>query len=88
MKEIPEFKSLEEERAFWDTHDAFEVIGEEGWRVVEPGSTEVKSVYITRIGNRGASIRIPLELLSLIGARKGNKIKASVEDSKLVIELT
>ncbi|MGI0014918.1 MAG: hypothetical protein ACREBU_15970, partial [Nitrososphaera sp.] len=38
------FKSIKEEREFWDSHSAFEVLGEEGWEVVEAGTTEVRSV--------------------------------------------
>jgi len=87
MTKLPKFKSIEEERKFWDTHDVFDVLGEEGWKVVQPGTTEVRSVYIATVGDRGAVVRLPKELLDQIGAKKGEKVKAWVEGNRLVIEL-
>ena len=43
MSKLPKFKSIKEEREFWNSHSAFEVLGE-GWEVVEAGKTEVRSV--------------------------------------------
>lgn len=44
-KGAPTFNSLEEEREFWQTHDAFDVLGEEDWELIEEGETEVSSFY-------------------------------------------
>lgn len=87
MPRIPKFTSIKAEREFWDTHDAIEVLGETGWKVSEPGSTYVTSVYVAKVGTRGAVIRIPREWLASIGARKGRKIKAQVRGKRLVMEL-
>jgi hypothetical protein len=83
---IPPFKSLKEEREFWQTHDVFEVLGEEGWEVVEAGTTQVRSFYIARVGKRGAMVRIPKELLERIGAKDGGKVRAWTEGKRLVLE--
>ncbi|NCO35293.1 MAG: hypothetical protein AUJ92_05175 [Armatimonadetes bacterium CG2_30_59_28] len=86
-REVPRFKSLEEERKFWQSHDAFDVLGEEGWEVIAAGETQVSSVYITRVGKRGALVRIPKELLAQIGAdENGRTIRAWKEGSRLVLE--
>lgn len=74
-------------RQFWDTHNAVEILGERGWKVSEPGSTYVTSVYVAKVGMRGAVIRIPREWLASIGAKKGRKIKARVRGKRLVMEL-
>ena len=87
MKRVPKFTSMKAEREFWDTHDAIEVLGETGWKVSEPGSTYVTSLYVTRVGSRGAVIRVPREWLASIGARKGRRIKAHVKGKCLVMEL-
>ena len=87
MARIPKFTSMKAEREFWDTHDAIEVLGEKGWKVSEPGSTYVTSVYVAKVGTRGAVIRIPGEWLASIGAKKGCKIKARVKGKRLVMEL-
>lgn len=79
--------SQKAEREFWDTHDAIEVPGEGGWKVSEPGGTYVTSVYIAKVGSRGAVIRVPREWLASIGAKKGQKIKAHVRGRRLVMEL-
>jgi len=79
--------SQKAKREFWDAHDAIEVLGERGWKVSEPGSTYVTSVYLAKVGTRGAVIRIPRERLVSIGARKGRKIKAPVRGKRLVMEL-
>jgi hypothetical protein len=52
MQKLPKFKSIEEEREFWDSHSAFEVLGENGWQVVEAGTTKVRSVYKIKIKKR------------------------------------
>ncbi len=87
MARIPRFTSIKAEREFWDTHDAIEILGERGWKVSEPGSTYVTSVYVAKVGSRGAVIRVPKEWLSSIGAKKGCKIKARVRGKRLVMEL-
>lgn len=87
MKRVPRFTSIKVEREFWDTHDAIEILGEKGWKVSEPGSTYVTSVYVAKVGTRGAVIRIPREWLASIGAKKGRKIKARVTGKRLVMEL-
>ncbi len=46
--------SQKAEREFWDTHDAVEILGERGWKVSEPGSTYVTSVYVAK----GARVRL------------------------------
>jgi len=86
MTKLPRFKSLKEEREFWDTHDVFEVLGEEGWQIVEPGTTKVKSVYVTKVGEKGAVIYLPREWLVRMGVKKGRKIKAWTEGKRLVVE--
>lgn len=85
-EEIPKFKSLEEERAFWQTHDAFEVLGEEGWESVEGGMTPGQSFYVVRVGKQGALVYIPKALLDRIGIKKGQKIRAWTEGERLVLE--
>ena len=77
---------MKAEREFWDTHDAIEVLGETGWKVSEPGSTYVTSLYVTRVGSRGAVIRVPREWLASIGARRSRRIKAHVKGKRLVME--
>jgi len=49
MSKIPKFKSIKEEREFWDSHSAFEILGEDEWRVVEAGTTKVKSIYSVKV---------------------------------------
>ena len=44
-EKLQEFKSLEEERAFWDTHGVFEALGEEYWKVAEAGTIRAQSIY-------------------------------------------
>lgn len=87
MARIPKFTSIKAEREFWDTHDAIEILGERGWKVSEPGSTYVTSVYVAKVGSRGAVICVPKEWLASIGAKKGCKIKARVMGKRLVMEL-
>ncbi len=87
MTHVLKSKSPKAEREFWDTHDAIETFGERGWKVSEPGTTEVTSVYVTKVGSRGALVRIPNAWLAAIGARRGRKIKASVKGKRLVMEL-
>ena len=87
MGRIPKFKSIKAERDFWDTNDAIEVLGQKGWKVSEPHTTSVTSVYVTKVGPRGAVTRIPREWLASIGARKGRKIRAQIRENRLVMEL-
>ena len=88
MPRIPKFTSLKAERDFWDRHDAVEVLGDRGWKLSAPGATSVRSLYVTKVGTRGAVVRVPREWLASIGARKGRKIKAHVKGKSLVMELT
>ena len=81
MRRMPKFASIKAEREFWDTHDAIQTLGEEGWKVSERGATSVKSVYVAKVGAKGAVIHVPREWLASIGARKGQKIKAQVRAS-------
>lgn len=85
-KKLPEFESEQEEIRFWETHDVFEILGEEGWEVVEAGTAEVKSVFITKVDEKGIFIRLPKEFMAKIGALNGKKIKSWTEGSRLVIE--
>lgn len=87
MARIPKFTSMKAEREFWDTHDAIEVLGEKGWKVSEPGSTHVTSFYVTKVGSRGAVIRVPREWLASIGAKKGQRVRAQVRGKCLVMEV-
>lgn len=84
-KKIPRFKSLAEERAFWQTHDAFEVLGEEGWETIEAG-TAVQSIYIVKVDKYGAMVRIPKSLLERMKAKNGKKLKVWTEGNRLMLE--
>jgi hypothetical protein len=87
MPRIPKFTSLKAESDFWDRHDAVATLGERGWKLSEAGATSVTSLYITKVGPKGAVIRVPRDWLASIGARKGRKIKAQVRGKRLVMEL-
>lgn len=87
MRRIPKFNSIKAEREFWDTHDAIEIFGEKGWKMSRPGAASVKSVYLAKVGTRGALIHVPREWLVSIGAKKGQTIKAQVRGKRLVMEL-
>ena len=87
MQRAPKFNSIKDEREFWDTHDAIEILGEKTWKVSEPGATSVKSVYVAKVGAKGAVIHVPMEWLVTIGAKKGQRIKAHVRGKRLVMEL-
>jgi hypothetical protein len=87
MPRIPKFTSLKAERDFWDRHDAVEVLGDRGWKLSAPGATSVRSLYVTKVGTKGAMVHIPRDWLTSIGARKGRKIKAQVRGRRLVMEL-
>ena len=78
---------MKSQREFWDTHDATKVLGDRGWKVSEPGTTYVNSVYVTKVGPKGALIRIPKEWLAAIGARRGHRIKARLKGKQLLMEL-
>lgn len=82
---IPLFTSLRQEREFWQTHDVFNVVDENDWQVVEAGEVQVESVYVSRVGRRGAVLRVPKDALSRVGAKAGSRIEARVEAGKLVI---
>jgi hypothetical protein len=56
MSKLPKFKSIKEEREFWESHSAFEVLGEDGWEIVKAGTTKVKSIYTTKIRKTRNSI--------------------------------
>lgn len=86
-RHIPRFRSLAQERTFWQTHDAFEVLGEEGWQVVEEGKTRVRALYIVRVGRHGALVRIPRALLEQMEAKEGQKLRVWTEDNRLVLEV-
>ena len=85
-QKIPRFTSLREEREFWQTHDAFDVVPEQDWQVVEAGAVQVEAVYVSRVDRRGAILRVPRDALSRLGAKPGSRIEARVEAGKLVIE--
>jgi hypothetical protein len=87
MRRVPKFASTKSQREFWDSHDAIEILGTNGWKISKPGNTSVRSVYVAKVGRRGAVIRVPREWLASIGARKGRKIKARVSGKRLVMEL-
>jgi hypothetical protein len=85
-KKAPGFSSLREEREYWQTHDVFEALGEEGWQIVEAGTVRVEFVYVSRVDGRGATLRVPKKALSRLGVKAGSRIQARVEGRKLVIE--
>ena len=87
MRRMPKLASTKAEREFWETHDAIETLGEEGWEVSERGGTKVKSVYVAKVGARGIVVRVPREWLGSIGAKKGRKIRAQIKGKCLVMEL-
>ena len=80
----PRFSCLKDERAFWDEQDAFDVLGEDDWEIAEEGDVQVRSVYIARIGKRGAAVRLPKDMLDQIGAKRS--VKARVEGKRLIVE--
>jgi hypothetical protein len=86
QKEIPTFSSWQEEAEFWDTHDAVEVLGEDGWERIPAGTTPVRSVYQTAVGQRAGTVRIPDELLATVGLKKGKRVRMWVENGRLVLE--
>ena len=73
-----------EEREFWQTHDVFEVLGNDGWQVVD--EAQVGSVYVTRVDRHGATLRVPKKLLARVGAKPGTRLQARIQGRKLVIE--
>ena len=83
---IPRFNSLRQEREFWQTHDAFDVVNEQDWEVVEAGGVQVESIYVSRVDRRGAILRVPKRALSRLGAKPGSHIQARIQSGKLVIE--
>jgi hypothetical protein len=87
MSKIPKFKSIKEEREFWDSRSAFELLGEDNWEIVESGTTKVKSIYAAKVKKSGATLRLPKDWLSRIGAQNGQKIKVWTEGKRLIVEL-
>ena len=87
MSKLPTFKSIKEERKFWESHNAFEILGEDKWEVAEAGTTEVRSVYTTKIRKKGATLLLPKQWLTQIGAQDGQKIKVWTEGKRLIVEL-
>ena len=87
MDRFPKFASIKAQREFWDGHDAIETLGTNGWKISKPGNTSVRSVYVAKVGRRGAVIHVPREWLASIGARKGRSIKARITGKRLVMEL-
>ena len=83
---LPKFQSLEEAREFWDTHDTFEVLGEDGWKVAEAEDTKVKSSYLTQVAADGETLRIHSRWLKRIGLKAGDEIRVWVKDGRLVLE--
>ena len=73
MRRIPKFNSIKAEREFWDTHDAIEIFGEKGWKISEPGATSVKSVYVAKVGTRGALIHWTAGVANLDWCEEGPK---------------
>jgi len=88
MTKISKFKSIKEEREFWDSHNAFEILGKDNWEIVEAGTTKVQSHYTTKVRKKGATLHLPRELLNRIGARDGQKIRVRTEKKSLIVELT
>jgi hypothetical protein len=86
LSKIPRFHSLRQEREFWQTHDAFDVVNDEDWEVVEAGEVQVESIFVSRLDRRGAILRVPKRALARLGAKPGSRIQASVQSGKLVIE--
>ena len=84
--ELPKFNTIDEEREYWQTHDAFDVLGEEGWEVIEEGATEVRSLYVSRADKAGVRLLIPRDLLESLGIQPGQKVQVSVEDGRLIIQ--
>jgi hypothetical protein len=87
MRRIPKFTSTKAQREYWDSHDAIEILGTNGWKISKAGTTSVISLYVTKVGTRGAVVRVPREWLAAIGAKKGRSIKARVSGKRLVMEL-
>ena len=86
ISKTPRFTSLRQERQFWQTHDAFDVVNDEDWDVVEGGEVQVESIYVSRVDKRGAILRVSKRALYRLGAKPGSRIQASIQSGKLVIE--
>jgi hypothetical protein len=87
MSKVAKFTCIKAQREFWDSHDAIEIFGTNGWKISKAGTTSVRSLYVTKVGTRGAVVRVPREWLAAIGAKKGRSIKARVSGKRLVMEL-
>lgn len=87
MRRLPKFTSTKAQREFWDSHDVVKTLGTNGWKISKAGTTSVRSLYVTKVGARGAVVRVPREWLASIGAKKGRSIKATVAGKLLVMEL-
>ena len=85
-RKIPQFTSLRQEREFLQTHDVFEEFGDDGWQVAEAAEVQVESVFVSRVDCRGATLRVPGEVLARMGAKPGSRVRARLEGRKLVIE--
>ena len=83
MRRIPKFASLKAEREFWDSHDAIEVLGEEGWKASARGATKVKSVYVAKVGSRGV-IHVPREWLVSMGAKRDRLLLELLRGNRLL----
>lgn len=87
-KRIPEFRSLQQEREFWQSHDVFDIFPEDQWKVSEAGAVTVESVFVSSVDRRGAVLRVPKDVLGRMGLKAGSRIQARVQGKKLVIEST
>jgi len=56
MSKILKFKSIKEEREFWDSHSAFEVLGEDGWHIVEIGNKKTRKRENNKMTNTVATM--------------------------------
>jgi len=86
MKDIPKFESLKEERKFWEKQSPFEALNEKGWKVAEEGAVAVKSVYTASVGEKGASVLLPKDLLFEMDIKIGGRVKAWKEGNRLMVE--
>jgi len=83
---VPRFRSLRQEREFWQSHDLTELFEDEDWKVAEAGEVRLESVFVSRVDRRGATLRVPGDILARVGAKPGSLIQARVEGHKVVIE--
>jgi hypothetical protein len=62
IKSIPKFRSREEEREFWDTHDTTEYFDEQSLVKLAPHIKDVKLVHVYVAPDRSRYIMIPEEM--------------------------